>query len=55
MTALQEKVWPIIDRDQLKSLPYKSFDLTEAGQAHELLDQGQHVGKLVLIVKNDLL
>ncbi|ETY69245.1 hypothetical protein X964_05945 [Acinetobacter baumannii MDR_MMC4] len=30
---------------------YKTFDLEEARQAHEFLDQGQHVGKLALIVK----
>lgn len=52
---LAKKVWPLIAKGQLKPLRYKSFDLTEARQAHEFLDQGQHVGKLVLIVKYDLL
>ncbi|MFW6768263.1 NAD(P)H-quinone oxidoreductase [Acinetobacter pittii] len=51
MTALQEKVWPLISKGQLKPLLYKTFDLEEARQAHEFLDQGQHVGKLALIVK----
>lgn len=51
MAALQEKVWPLISKGQLKPLLYKTFDLEEARQAHEFLDQGQHVGKLALIVK----
>ena len=51
MAALQEKVWPLISKGQLKPLLDKTFDLEEARQAHEFLDQGQHVGKLALIVK----
>lgn len=51
MAALQEKVWPLISKGQLKPLLYKTFDLEEARQAHEFLDQGEHVGKLALIVK----
>lgn len=51
MAALQEKVWPLISKGQLKPLLYRTFDLEEARQAHEFLDQGQHVGKLALIIK----
>lgn len=51
MAALQEKVWPLISKGQIKPLLYKTFDLEQARQAHEFLDKGQHVGKLALIVK----
>ncbi|MEB6665675.1 NAD(P)H-quinone oxidoreductase [Acinetobacter vivianii] len=51
MSALQEKVWPLISKGQIKPLLYQSFDLEQARQAHELLNQGQHIGKLALIVK----
>ncbi|MDH0562964.1 NAD(P)H-quinone oxidoreductase [Acinetobacter courvalinii] len=51
MSALQEKVWPLISKGQIKPLLYQSFDLEQARQAHEFLTQGQHVGKLALIVK----
>ncbi|OUY06853.1 NAD(P)H-quinone oxidoreductase [Acinetobacter populi] len=51
MAALQEKVWPLISKGQIKPLLYKSFDLEEARQAHEFLTKGEHVGKLVLVVK----
>lgn len=51
MSALQEKVWPLISKGQIKPLLYQSFDLEQARQAHELLNKGQHVGKLALIVK----
>lgn len=51
MAALQEKVWPLISKGELKPLLYKSFNFEEAQQAHEFLTQGQHVGKLALIFK----
>ncbi|WP_332604887.1 NAD(P)H-quinone oxidoreductase [Acinetobacter sp. ESBL14] len=51
MTALQDKVWPLIAKGQLKPLLYRAFDLEDAQQAHTLLQQGEHVGKLALIVK----
>lgn len=51
MAALQEKVWPLISKGELKPLLYKSFNFEEARQAHEFLTQGQHVGKLALIFK----
>lgn len=51
MAALQEKVWPLISKGQIKPLLYKSFSLEEARQAHELLTKGEHVGKLALIIK----
>ncbi|QZD33740.1 NAD(P)H-quinone oxidoreductase [Acinetobacter lwoffii] len=51
MKALQEQVWPLIAQGKIKPLLYKTFALEDARSAHELLSQGQHVGKLVLIVK----
>lgn len=51
MAALQDKVWPLIAKGQLKPLLYRAFDLEDAQQAHTLLQQGEHVGKLALIVK----
>ncbi|MBJ8417423.1 NAD(P)H-quinone oxidoreductase [Acinetobacter courvalinii] len=51
MSALQEKVWPLISKGQIKPLLYQSFDLEQARQAHEFLTQGKHVGKLALIIK----
>lgn len=52
MAALQEKVWPLISKGQLKPILYQSFDLENARQSHELLQQGKHVGKLALIIKS---
>ncbi|PKF33503.1 NAD(P)H-quinone oxidoreductase [Acinetobacter proteolyticus] len=51
MAALQDKVWPLIAKGQLKPLLYQAFDLEDAQQAHTLLQQGEHVGKLALIIK----
>ena len=51
MKALQEKVWPLIAQGKIKPLLYKTFALADARSAHELLSQGEHVGKIALIVK----
>lgn len=42
MAALQEKVWPLISKGQIKPLLYKTFDLEEARQAHEFLEALLH-------------
>lgn len=44
---IREQVWPLIG---YKFMPqhYKSFPLAEAAQAHELMDSGDFLGKLVL-------
>ncbi|NIE95225.1 NAD(P)H-quinone oxidoreductase [Acinetobacter sp. Tr-809] len=52
MAALQDKVWPLIAQGQMKPLLYRAFDLEDAQQAHTLLQQGEHIGKLALIAKN---
>ena len=51
--VLREKVWPLIESGQIRPVIYKSFPLTEAAQAHALMESGAHVGKIVLEVAHE--
>jgi NADPH2:quinone reductase len=46
--ALREKVWPLIESGAIKPVIHAMFPLAEAARAHELLESGQHIGKIVL-------
>ena len=45
---LEAQVWPLIRAGQLKPLIHETFALDEANRAHELIDSGRHIGKIVL-------
>ncbi len=48
--ALERRVWPLFGADQLKPIIYRTFPLAEAAAAHALMDSGEHIGKIVLVV-----
>lgn len=54
LNELQEKVWPLVAKGELKPLIFQTFSLQDAGAAHERMDKGKHVGKFVLVVKKDV-
>lgn len=45
---LEEHVWPLIQQGTVKPEIYRTFPLTDAHEAHALMDSAQHVGKIVL-------
>ena len=47
---LQEKVWPLIEEGKIRPVIFKTFPLTQAAQAHALMESSTHVGKIVLQV-----
>jgi NADPH2:quinone reductase len=47
---LRAVVWPLIEAGRLKPMLFKTFPLTEASDAHALMESSQHVGKIVLTV-----
>lgn len=49
--ALQEKVWPALAGGRITSHIDRIFDLAEAAQAHQLMASSQHMGKILLRVK----
>jgi NADPH2:quinone reductase len=49
VSALKEKVWPLWEQGKLRTCTYKTFPLTEASQAHALMESSQHIGKIILV------
>ena len=49
-TALHEKVWPLIDSGRVKPVVDSTFPMADAAKAHERIDQGDHIGKIILIM-----
>lgn len=48
---LLEKVWPLIESQQIHPVVHRIFPLDRAMQAHELMESSNHIGKIVLQVK----
>src|SRR5262249_43659788 len=46
---LEAQVWPLIRAGRVKPLIHETFALDEANRAHELMDSGRHIGKIVLM------
>jgi NADPH2:quinone reductase len=46
--ALAEKVWPLVDAGTVRPIVYKTFPMSEAAEAHRLMESSQHIGKIAL-------
>lgn len=46
--AVLKNVWPVIESGKFKPVIFKTFGLSDAAAAHELLETGTHIGKIVL-------
>ena len=51
LAELVEKVFPKIETGEVKPTIYKVLPITEAEEAHAILQRGENVGKVVLEVK----
>ena len=47
--ALKERVWPLIARGEIAPVIHATFPLSEAADAHRLMESSQHIGKIVLL------
>jgi NADPH:quinone reductase len=48
--ALRANVWPLFGGGKLRKPPiHARFPLTSAGEAHALMESGEHIGKILLI------
>ena len=45
---LKQHIWPLIEAGHIRSCIDKVFELKEAAEAHKYMENGQHIGKLVL-------
>lgn len=48
--ALQKQVWPLLEAGRCRPLIHAVFPLDEAAKAHEMMESGTHIGKIILQV-----
>ena len=46
--SLRKNVWPLLEAGTIKPVIHATLPLEQAPQAHQLLEDGQHIGKVVL-------
>ncbi|MDB5669148.1 MAG: NAD(P)H-quinone oxidoreductase, partial [Alphaproteobacteria bacterium] len=49
--SLRREVWPHLDAGEIRPVIHAIFPLAQAAEAHALMDSGEHVGKIVLEVR----
>jgi NADPH2:quinone reductase len=49
--ALEEKVWPLIEQRKIRPVTNNVFPLVEAAQAHALMENAGHTGKILLVLE----
>ena len=48
--ALEQEVWPLIERDAVRPVVHRTFPLADAAAAHRLMESSAHIGKIVLTI-----
>jgi putative PIG3 family NAD(P)H quinone oxidoreductase len=48
--ALRERVWPMIEAGKIRPVIHARLPLASAREAHRIMEAGDHIGKLVLLV-----
>ncbi len=46
---IRKKVWPLIESKKFTPVIFKTFPFSEAAEAHRLLEDGTHTGKIILV------
>ena len=52
--AVEQHAWPLIGAGKFRPVIYKTFPLTAAAAAHELMESSAHIGKIVLTVSSEV-
>lgn len=48
VAAVREHVWPLIEAGEVRPIVHATFPVEQVAEAHEELDKGTHVGKVLL-------
>ncbi|KAI9121358.1 hypothetical protein K1719_008391 [Acacia pycnantha] len=49
VSEVEKNVWAAIEAGKVKPVVYKSFPLSEAVEAHRLMESSKHIGKILLL------
>ena len=52
-SRLREHVWPKLSQGSIRPLIHSTFPLAEAAKAHALMESSEHIGKIVLVVREN--
>ena len=50
MNALQENIWDHFEKKMIKPIIYKKLSIKEADKAHEIMENNNNIGKIILEV-----
>lgn len=50
--SVHEHVWPLLESRAVRIVVHQTFPLERAADAHRLMEQSSHVGKLILLVQS---
>ncbi|MAV82751.1 MAG: zinc-binding dehydrogenase [Pelagibacteraceae bacterium] len=53
VNQVKEIIWPLIEKKLIDIKIFKKFHLDEANEAHSLMESSQHIGKILLTVKEE--
>ena len=51
--GVESQVWPLIAQGKFTPVVNSKFPLSQASQAHELMESNKHIGKLLLISESN--
>jgi NADPH2:quinone reductase len=49
--SLRDRVWPLLETGKVKVFIHQIFPLAQVRDAHRQMEQGQHLGKILLQVR----
>jgi NADPH2:quinone reductase len=50
---LKENIWPLLEAGKIRPVVHATFSLSDAKNAHQMMESGEHIGKIVLLVEDD--
>lgn len=51
VAAVREHVWPLIEQGRVRPVIHQRFPLEQAAEAHRLMEESSHIGKILLDVE----
>ena len=45
---VQKHIWPLLEKGTVKPIIDSVFDINDATTAHKLMEDSQHIGKIIL-------
>ena len=50
---ISQVAWPLVAEGEIRPVIHARFPLAQAAEAHRLMESGEHVGKIVLVMEGD--